>query len=75
MFLKIQMLKGFPDRLLVGPSALTPGSALYAWIEFKTTRGVLSRLQEIRITELQSLGCLVYTVRSVEQFKDTFNFK
>jgi len=65
LFLKISMLKGYPDRLMLHKGR-------YTWLEFKTTEGRLSDLQELRIHELQSLGARVIIIRSVTQFKEQF---
>lgn len=54
---------GIPDILIIWH-----GEAI--WFELKTDTGKLSEIQKWTISELQKNDCMVYVVRSLEQFKE-----
>ncbi len=54
---------GIPDILI-----LWHGEAI--WVELKTEKGVLSEIQKWTISQLQTQGCMVYVVRSVQQLEE-----
>lgn len=60
--LKIQGVKGWPDRIL-----LTPRGRL-AFCEFKTPQGQLSPLQQHHMINLRKMHFPVFVPRSSEQF-------
>jgi len=60
--LKIQGVKGWPDRVL-----LTPNGNV-AFLEFKTPDGQLSPLQVHHMTQLREMNFPIFVPRSKEQF-------
>lgn len=56
-----QTMRGYPDRLI-----LMQNKCAY-FIEFKTSKGKLSRLQEHTITQLRSRGHSVYVIRNEKE--------
>jgi hypothetical protein len=61
--LKIQGVKGWPDRILLMPTGNV------AFLEFKTPSGQLSPLQVHHMTMLRSMGFPIFVPKSKEQFQ------
>ena len=61
--LKIQGVKGWPDRILITPNGNV------AFLEFKTPLGELAPLQTHHLVQLREMGYPVFVPRSSEQFK------
>lgn len=56
---------GWPDRLIIAqhPS----GQSMFFFLELKTERGRLTRMQNMRQNQLRDLGCDVTTVHGKEE--------
>lgn len=59
---------GLPDLLVIINGAVT-------FLEVKTTRGRVSRLQELQIDRLRAAGAAVFVVRSLEEAGNALNQK
>lgn len=68
-------MSGYPDILAVKPLGIKqylPGEVIvsapkYIWVEIKSEKGKLRRIQEVTIDNLRKLGCLVYVISNKEQ--------
>jgi len=62
--IKVMKVKGWPDRLFIGPGPT------YVWIEFKTPTGRVSKIQEYTIRIMRALNCRVYVMDNHEEAKE-----
>jgi hypothetical protein len=68
ILLKIQGVKGWPDRLLLTPKGTV------AWLEFKRSDGgMLADLQSWRLSMLEKMQFEVYICTSTKQFRSILN--
>jgi hypothetical protein len=56
--------RGFPDLLLIFPDGVV------VFVELKTVRGVLSKLQQRTIDKLKARECNVHVCRTLKRFAE-----